>query len=663
MIFKGRQLDKRIFIIIVFFCLLWGGLFFKSAQLQLFPNKKLSKLQNKLFERTIVLKPRRGTIYDSKNKELAISIPSQSLFADPQKIEKPYYAAKKLSQLLNISRSRILKRLINKKRKFVWIKRHLKDSEIQKIQALKFEGLHFIKENKRFYTNQDSLSQVLGFTGLEGQGLEGIEKQYDELLKGKPQKTLIQRDARGRPLFTDFSPFISKVSGFDIYLTINSDLQFYLEQELKQAIVQSKAKSAIGIVLSAESSEVLAMANIPTYDPNQIKNSLPHNRRNRAVTDIFEPGSTLKTFTLISALQNGISPTQIYSSHKGYLKIGKAVITEADPKKKFKDFLNLSEILAFSSNIGAASIALDLGSEKLRRTLESFGFGDKTGIDFPGESKGLLRPLPWRKVETATVGFGHGIAGTALQVANSYASIANGGILRKPFLLKKIKNPYTGEKKYFKSQIIRRVLDPEEARTLSLMLTSAVGEEGTGAKAIVPGYFIAGKTGTAQKVDLKNKGYKQGEYISSFAGFIPAHKPKFVIYLVIDGAQNNFYASSLVAPLFAQTASYLLRKAGISPTLLTENNIFSDQNQKKKSITKKDKYGQIFKSPATKKRQIASLKNTVPYLQDLSLREVLKKTKNTELQFKIFGSGKLSHSIPSAGEPIPKNKQIRLFFK
>ena len=236
-------------------------------------------------------------------ERLAISIPSQSLFVDPQRMKEPYYAAKKLSALLSLPRKKLLKKFLNKKRRFVWVKRYLEEKEVQEIKSWKLKGIHFIEEKKRFYTNKESLSQVLGFTGFEGHGLEGIEKQYDEILKGESQKVLIQKDARGRPLFMDFSPFITRVSGFDVYLTIDSDLQFYLEKELKEAILKSKAESAIALILSAETSEVLAMANIPNFNPNDFSKVDKYSLRNRTVTDVFEPGSTLKTFTVISALK------------------------------------------------------------------------------------------------------------------------------------------------------------------------------------------------------------------------------------------------------------------------------------------------------------------------------------------------------------------------
>ena len=554
------------------FCLMGLALVIRSARLQLIPHKKLSHLKSRIFKRTVTLKPERGFIYDRYGKELAISIPSMSLFADPLRLQQPYWAGKKLSEYLGLPRKAVLKKLLNKKRRFIWIKRHLSDEQAKEIRSWKIEGLELIKESKRFYTHSPSLAPVIGFTGIDGEGLEGIEKRYDSILKGESQKLLVKRDAKGRPLFVDFEPFITKAGGFDIYLSIDSDLQFYLQKELQQAIYLAKADSAIGIILSAENSEVLAMANLPGYNPNKLSRADRPYIRNRAVTDIFEPGSTLKTFTVVSALKKGISFSKTYSSEGGRLLIGSSVIKEAEPQSLLKDFLSLPEILSLSSNVGAASLALDIGAKDLRRNLRDFGFGRLTGIDFPGEAKGLLRPLPWKPIEIATIGFGHGVAGTALQIANAYSALANGGLLNRPFLLKRIKNPYTGEEKTFSKRTIDRVLSPEQARSLSFLLVSVTGRGGTGAKAVVPGYWTAGKTGTAQKVSAQG-GYKKGEYITSFAGFIPANKPKFVIYLMIDGAKENFYASSLTAPLFSRVASYAVRRAGLSPAFLKEGDM------------------------------------------------------------------------------------------
>ena len=472
---------------------------------------------------------------------------------------EPYYAAKKLSSLFSIPKKTILKKLLDKKKKFTWIKRHLTQKEVQTVRNWKIKSLHFIREPKRFYTKDFSLSQVLGFTGIDGQGLEGIEKQYDTVLRGTEKRYLLKKDAKGRPLFADFTPFVHWTSGFNIYLTIDSDLQFYLEKELIKAIRSVQAQSAMGLILDAESSEILAMANVPSYNPNKPFDFNQKLWRNRTLTDSYEPGSTLKIFTLASALKKGISPNKTYKTTKGILKVGEEIITEAEEGKKLKPHLDMSEILSFSSNVGAGRIALEVGSKILRQTFLDFGFGQKTDVDFPGESKGKLRPLDWKPIETVTVSFGHGISTTALQVVNAYTAIANGGILKQPILVKKIRNPYNGEEKSLRTKTHRRVLTQKESHILTLMLASAVEEKGTGSKARVPGYLSAGKTGTALMVDFIKGGYKQ-EYISSFAGFIPAHKPKFVIYIAIEGAKRNFYGSALAAPVFFKSGFLLCQK-------------------------------------------------------------------------------------------------------
>ena len=608
--------------------------------MQLFPQKKLSLLKSELFETTVKVKSRRGIIYDRKGKELAISVPSLSLFADPKKMTEPYYVAKKLSDLLFIPKKEILKKLLNKKKKFTWIKRHLTQKEVQTIRNWKIKSLHFIKEPKRFYTKDASLSQVLGFAGIDGQGLEGIEKQYDNILKGTEKRYLLKKDARGRPLFADFTPFVYWTSGYNIYLTIDSDLQFYLEKELTKALKTVQAQSASGLILDAQTSEILALANVPTYNPNSPFKFNQKLWRNRVVTDSYEPGSTLKTFTIASALKTGLSPNKTYETRKGILKVGGEIITEAEAGKKLKPWMDMSEILSFSSNVGAGRIALEIGSKNLRQTFSNFGFGQKTGVDFPGEAKGMLHPLEWKPIETVTIGFGHGISVTTLQVANAYAAIANGGILKNPILVKKIRNPYNGEEKAFKSESIRRVLTPKEAHTLTFMLASAVEEKGTGSKARVPGYLSAGKTGTAQMVDFKKGGYKK-EYISSFAGFIPAHKPKFVIYIAIEGAKKNFYGSALAAPVFSKVASYSVRKAGLSPVVLDEKDFFKKQETVQKI-----------------KRLPASVQDQIPDFEGLTLRQVVNQAGKMGLKLKVKGSRRVVKTHPSSGQPVPDNKTL-----
>ena len=635
-------IKKRILFTGVVFGFFFLGLLGRSMSLQILPQKRLSQLKKELFETTAKVNSRRGVIYDRKGREMAISVPSLSLFADPEKMTEPYYAAKKLSTLFSLPKRAILKKLLNKKRKFVWIKRHLKPEEAQTIRSWKLKGFHFIKEPKRFYTGNTSLAQVLGFTGVDGQGLEGIEKQYNDILKGSEKRYLLKRDARGRPLFADFTPFIHWTSGYNIYLTVDSDLQFYLEKELMKALKSVQAKSALGLVMEARNSEILAMVTIPAYNPNNPFATKRKLWRNRVLTDSYEPGSTLKTFTLAAALKKDISPNKIYETKRGSLKVGGKTIKEAEEGKKIKPFMDMSEILAHSSNVGMSRVALEIGPESLRKTLFDFGFGEKTGIDFPGESKGKLRPLDWKPIETATVGFGHGVSVTALQIANAYTAIANGGFLKTPILVKKIRNPYNGEERFFSAKTLRSILTEKEAHILTLILTSAVEEKGgTGFQAQVPGYLSAGKTGTAQMVDFQKGGYKKGEYISSFAGFIPAHNPKFVIYIAIEGAKKNFYGSALAAPVFSKVASFSVRKAGLSPVVLRKKDFFIKQ----KSVQKTE-------------REISSKTDQTPNLNGLTLRQAVAQAGKMGLRLKIRGSRKVTKTLPSFGEPLPENKTL-----
>lgn len=635
-------IKKRILFTGVVFSFFFLGLLGRSMSLQILPQKKLSQLKKELFETTAKVKSRRGVIYDREGKELAISVPSLSLFADPEKMKEPYYTAKKLNTLLGIPKKKLLKKLLNKKRKFVWIKRHLNLKKVKTIRSWKMKGLYFIKEPKRFYTGDTSLAQVLGFTGVDGQGLEGIEKQYNHMLKGAEKRYLLKRDARGRPLFADFTPFIHWTSGYNIHLTIDSDLQFYLEKELTKALKSVRAKAALGLIMEARSSEILAMVTLPAYNPNNPFVTRRKLWRNRVLTDSYEPGSTLKTFTLAAALKKGISPNKIYKTKGGTLKVGGEIIKEAEEGKKIKPFMDISEILAHSSNVGISRVALEIGPKSLRKTLFDFGFGEKTGIDFPGESRGKLRPLDWKPIETATVGFGHGVSVTALQIANAYTVIANGGILKSPILVKKIRNPYNGEERFFTSKTLRSVLTEKEAHILTLLLTSSVEEkEGTGFQARVPGYLSAGKTGTAQMVDFQKGGYKKGEYISSFAGFVPAHNPKFVVYIAIEGAKKNFYGSALAAPVFSKVASYSVRKAGLSPVVLKKKDFFIKQRAVQKT-----------------ERKISSETDQTPNLNGLTLRQAVAQAGKMGLRLKIRGSKKVTKTYPSSGEPLPENKTL-----
>lgn len=572
----------RIVIILIFLSLLWVLMLGRAGYLQIvsqyLPNERLKALQKKQFETVVTLNPRRGDVVDRNGRELAVSMTTYSLFADPKLIEEPRKVARKLSQELGLPVRQIEEKLKKNKpgkKRFVWIERQLQKATRDAIDGYKFRGLGFIEESSRIYPNDRLLSHVLGFVGGDGQGLEGLELEYNDQLQAVSKRVSVHRDARGRPLIVNGQIFNQVPDGSDVQLTIDRELQYILEQELTQAVHEHEADSAVGIVLDAQTSEILAMANAPTFDPNHPSDFALDHKRNRAVTDSFEPGSTMKTFVIAGAMARGlIEPNTKFDCEGGVLHIGKRVIREADTQHKF-GLLTTSEILALSSNVGATKIAGKLGDEQLRQTLLSFGFGDKTGVDLPGEAKGILQPTPWHEHLLANISFGHGIAATPLQIANAYAAIASGGYLHQPYIVKSVRDHETGEVVDTKPVTLRRILNDDQVAKMKIMLTGVTADAGTGVNARVPGYPVAGKTGTAQKVKDRSegRGYLRGGYVSSFAGFIPANDPKFVIYIVVDHPRKGYYGAAVAAPVFARVARFAVRHSGLAPVLISDNNV------------------------------------------------------------------------------------------
>lgn len=671
------MLKSRWYLLVFSFMILGGTLVFRAADLQILPNSRLGDLQRKQFETVVNLQARRGLILDRDGKEMAISIPSHSLFADPKLIQGPRSTAKRLARVTRISWPQIYEKLKNRERRFTWIKRFMSEEEKNAILALGIRGVGFVEEPKRIYPNEQVLSQVLGFVGSEGRGLEGIEAEYEEILQGTHQQINLPRDARGRPLIVNGKIFTNRPDGANLHLTIDSDLQFALERELKGALAQYSAEGAVGVILDAQTSEVLAMASSPGYDLNQPGKAAPQLRKNRAVTDVFEPGSTMKTFVVAGALQNKlIKPGSKFFCENGKMKVGDRIIREADEDHHF-GWLTAAEILAFSSNIGTTKIAFELGNEKMREVLTQFRFGQKTGIDLPGESKGILHNLPWRPHLQANISFGHGVATTPVQMAAAYAAIANGGYYRKPFVVKKVESNEGRFNSETTHAVGEKILDPEVAENLRFMLMAATSPGSTGELARIPGYQVGGKTGTAQKVDLKNGGYLKDSYVSSFAGFVPAHRPKFVIYVAIDNPQKTYYGSQVAAPVFSKIASYAVRKAGIPPVLLTKENLIAGKpaakaketaSQKGESILARfiqqiQSEEEVVKSatPIESAELTAQNFEVMPDLRGKSLREAYRMTRGMKVRLSPRGKGLITNTVPLPGQAVPASRRVLIF--
>ncbi len=641
-------MKSRISVLFISLALFACFVLLRAASLQIWHNERLKTLQKKQFETLIEIHGRRGDIADRKGHELAVSAAAYSLFADPKIIVNRRQVSHLLQKEFGFTKKQVLEKLRIKSR-FVWLVRKLDREKRDRIAELKIKGLGFIEESNRIYPNERLFSQSLGMVGSEGKGLEGLELFYNDILSGQSKTVNMKRDARGRPLVVNGQIFNEAPDGEDLQLTIDRELQFILEQELSSVVAEQRADSAVGVVLDANTSEVLALASVPLGSGN----SDSVTRRNRAISDSFEAGSVMKPILFAGVLQkNLMTPQTRIDCAGGVLRVDNKIIHEADEKHEFHT-MTLSEILAYSSNVGSARVGLEFGAENLRQTLSAFGFGDKTNVDLPGEAKGILQPLPWRNHLLANIAFGHGVGVTPIQVANAYAAIANGGWLRRPFIVKKIRDNETGDTLETQVKTLRRVLTQEVADQMKMMLVGATSKDGTGFNARVPGFLVAGKTGTAQKVNPSGRGYLKNAYISSFAGFLPANDPKFVIYVAIDNPKKDYYGAQVAAPVFSRLARFAVREFGLAPGYSSETTFISEKKitmPAKLAVSVKDEFrlgGQAL----------------VPELRGLSLREVIARISNSDIDFKLSGSGFVLNTNPPAGMNWPNENDKKLEVK
>jgi cell division protein FtsI (penicillin-binding protein 3) len=499
-------MKSRVIVLFIFIVGLFSLELLRVFYLQIMPNENLAKLKRNQFLSRMSLLPHRGKILDRNNEELASSVTTYSLYADPQVIETPRRYAKKLAPVLGLTVSELYEKLsLGGGKRFVWLKRQMEPEKVQKIKSFEFSGLGFVEEGKRNYVGAGA-AQVLGVVGLDGNGLEGLEKKYDPELRGEKLSILSKRDAHGRPLVVSGQIFETSNDGATIETTIDRELQYELEHQLQNVLEAQEAERAMGIIMDPNTGEILAMASVPSFDPNETVKSnsnknLLENRRNHVVTDIFEPGSTFKIITAAAALRTGrIHPNTKYFCENGKMKIGKRWIHEAEGHHQWQN-LSLAQIIEVSSNIGSTKVAFDVGEKLFREMISDFGFGRPTGIDFPGEANGIIEKGSWNEHLLSNISFGHGVGVTALQLANAYSTIANGGKMMKPYLVKRIMDHQGNAIQEAQPQIIKNVLTSKEASTLTLMLAGVTQEGGTGTAARVDGYPVAGKTGTAQKVN------------------------------------------------------------------------------------------------------------------------------------------------------------------
>lgn len=643
-----------------------AGVAGRAAYIQVIRDPRLEDLSKRQFQSKVLVQARRGLILDRNNEPLAINTEISSLAANPKKIQNRKLLARLLSKALGIPVNQLMEKLKDSKRDFVWIKRHIPDERVEQFKkwgitessGQLLPGLWLVKENIRRYPHGELAAQTVGTVNIDNDGTEGIELWKNSRLEGKVVSMRAIRDALGRPTLYDASAAADAKDGEAIQLTLDASLQFSVEEALKTAIEKTKARAGSVIVMDAIHGDLLAVANAPTYDPNQ-RGAAMEAKRNRVLTDGYEPGSTLKPVLLATALSNGWKITDKVFGENGSMKIQGRRISEAETHEKF-EWISLKKMIQVSSNVVAAKLAIKVGQEKVMAGLKSFGFGGRTGVGFPGELAGWLPPSkkPWQPLTLATIGFGQGIMVTPIQMIRSYASFINGGYLVEPKL---IKNEVSGEKQ----PAPRRVMTPEVATAVVDSLKTVVDGDGTGKKAGLEGYVVAGKTGTAQTVDPKTKRYSSSRYISSFIGFAVGVEPKIVILTMLDDPRGIYYASETAAPLFHDVLNAVVTRFGIPmnaplppPSAM--------------SIRLSQAHPQVRPSPSPVPRSAklelqgsapdGKLVFKMPELRGLTIRETLQALQGYEFSIDVNGSGWLKSQSPEAGAKISENDRIRLRF-
>lgn len=558
----SRQ-NKKVRIYLPFFLICFAFLVIVARLygLQIINHQESKRKVDKNQVRKVDILPERGIIYDRNLEKLAINIPSYSLYAYPKKISHPEKIAGTLSSILGMKKSFLIEQL-KKEKGFLWLKRKLPLSKKEIIETLALEGIGFVEETERFYPQKKLASHLLGITGIDNQGLAGVELYYEEELRGERGHFLIRKDALGYEIPFTRQTIQGLVPGKDIILTIDNIIQSIVEQEISLALEETEARSVEALFMNPQTGEILALANKPDYDPNHYSDFSLFSRKNRVVHSIYEPGSTFKPITASVILEEGLVTMEESIYAEGTIKIANHTFHDWKP---FNQNFTLAEILKNSSSIGMIKLALRMNKEVFSEYLHLFGFGEKTGIDLPGEAKGIVRAASsWSLTDLPAISIGQAIAMTPLQMLTAFCALINGGELLKPYLVKYIRNTEGKRVKENKPTVLRRIISPFTSVRIKGLLEQVV-EEGTGRRAKIEGYSMGGKTGTAQIPSSTGRGYIPNKYISSFVGFAPVGSPKIIGIVIIKEPTGAYYGGEIAAPLFQRIMKRVLPYLNILP--------------------------------------------------------------------------------------------------
>jgi len=639
----------RIALVAIMFALGTVVLMARAYQLHVSDAEKLKKRADRQRTRVLRLEARRGMILDRSGEPLAASLEVRSIYARPHRIKDKPRAAGILAEILGVDKQKIIKKLEDR-RHFAWIRRRVSPLLAEKVKAAHLEGVFEVTEYRRFYPLKSLAAHATGFAGIDSRGLEGLELYYDKDLKSDPIPVTAQRDALGRP-----SMFAAQEQGpgrRDLHVTLDRNIQYVVEKELGDAVRKERARGGVVVIMAADSGEILALAVRPTYNLNVFGKAPARARRNRAIADAFEPGSTFKVFLAAAALDLGKTQlTESYYCHKGVYEYRGTKIHDTAPRK----WLTFEQILVHSSNIGAVKIAEKLTKSEFYRFLKGFGFGSPTGVDLPGERSGLLAPPgKWSGLTKANIGFGQGITVNALQLTAAFAAIVNGGKLVRPHLIKRMSAAMGETVREYRPVAVRKVVKSSTSAKMVRMLRKVV-LKGTGKRAHIPGVELIGKTGTAQKADPSG-GYSRKKYVASFLGALMGSRPRLAIFVMIDEPGGRHKTGGRVAaPLFRKIARGVLAHCGGRPH--SEGLVLASLRQK-------------WKGPARSARKKITLKRgarpgewIVPDLRGLSMRRVLEICGKMKCDISFRGVGKAVRQEPAPGALLKEGAPMTVFFE
>ena len=551
---RAASANRRIYVLAAAFVALLAAAFLRAVWIQVVKGPEYTAMALRQHRETVVVPASRGTIFDRDGDPLAIGKQTTTVYANPKQVTRPRDLTLAAGKILGIAPAILYPLLTDRSRGFVYIARKVDPLKAEKLEKLGFTGVGFYSEELRFYPQGPVGSQLLGYAGLDNKGLEGVERKFEGVLSGTPGSQTIVKDPFGRAL--DVVETKQEVPGRSIRLTIDDQVQANAEAVLQDTVRRWGARAASAIVMDPYSGSILAMANAPRFNTNRFPTTRADRRRNRAVTDTYEPGSTFKLVTMAAALEDHVVNPRTSFVLPPTIQVADRVIHDSHPRGTER--LTVKQIIEQSSNVGTVTVAERLGGGRLAAWVDRFGFGKQTGIDFPGESPGFALPYDqWSGSTIGTVPIGHGIAVTPLQMARAYSVIANGGLLVKPRLVERVNGHTVAVAR--KRRIVSRTVSQQ-----ILSMLRGVVVEGTGVEAQIPGYTVAGKTGTAAKIDPDGT-YSTSRYVASFVGLVPASRPRLVVMVMVDEPHGDFYGGVVAAPAFRDIARFDLQHFEIAP--------------------------------------------------------------------------------------------------